>query len=151
MEHQGSPTCIFLVTSNSSSFQWLDWILVLLCNQVVSESFVTPWIVMHQAPWDFLGKNLEWVALISTRRSFQARDRAHVSWIGRWVLYHLTLLYVSCRHYFSFIFIFWKQMTNALFLKIQCYHIIIVLYLIWIWNIPILILFFSSEIVVCSH
>ena len=64
----------------------------------------------------------------------------------RQILYHLTLLYLSCRHYFSFVFIFWKQITNALFLKIQCYHIIIVLYLIWIWNIPILILFFSLKL-----
>ena len=35
----------------------------------------------------------------------------------RQILHHLTLLYLSCRHYLSFIFIFWKQITNALFFK----------------------------------
>ena len=34
---------------------------------------------------------LEWVAMPSSRRSFQPRDQRHVSyvsWIGRWVLYY---------------------------------------------------------------
>ena len=34
---------------------------------------------------------LEWVAMLSLRRSSQARDQtrvSYVSWIGRWVIYH---------------------------------------------------------------
>ena len=31
---------------------------------------------------------LAWIAISFSRRSSQPRDRAHVSYIGRWVLYH---------------------------------------------------------------
>ena len=67
----------------------------------------------------------------------------------RQILYHLTHLYLSYRHCFSFIFIFWEQMTNALFLKMLPHHHCLIPYKIG--NVPILILFFSSDIVMYSH
>ena len=47
--------------------------------------FVTPWAVTHQTPlsWDSPGKNTEWFAILSSKGSFQLRDRTHFSCIGR--------------------------------------------------------------------
>ena len=57
-------------------------------------SFANPWTVAHQAPLS-MGilqvRTLEWVAMPSSRRSSQLKDRNHVSHIfctGSWVLYH---------------------------------------------------------------
>ena len=50
-------------------------------------------------PWDFPGKLLEWVAIFSSKRSSQPRDRicsrdriclSFVSGFGRWILYRCT-------------------------------------------------------------
>ena len=55
--------------------------------------FATPWTVAHQAPLSvgiLQARTLEWVAMPSSRGSFQPRDRIHVSYvfcIGRQVLY----------------------------------------------------------------
>ena len=61
--------------------------------QVVSDS-VTPWT--YSPPGTSIhgilqARILEWVAMPSSRESYQPRDRthvSHVSCIGRWVLYH---------------------------------------------------------------
>ena len=47
--------------------------------------FVTPWSVAHQAPLSmgiFQARILEWVAMPSSRGSFQPRDRTQVSRIA---------------------------------------------------------------------
>ena len=56
--------------------------------------FVTPWTVTQQAPLSMgilQARILEWIAMPSSKGSFQLRDQTHVSYvscIGRWVLYH---------------------------------------------------------------
>ena len=49
-------------------------------------SFVTPWTVAGQAPLSrefFLARILEWVAISSSKGSFQPRDQTHVSCVSR--------------------------------------------------------------------
>ena len=62
--------------------------LVLSCLSC-ARLFVTLWTVAHQGyPWDSLWQ--KWVAMPSSRRSYQPRDQTHdsyVSCIGRQVLY----------------------------------------------------------------
>ena len=41
-------------------------------------------------PRGFLGNHMEWVAISFLRGSSQPRDRTHISWIGRHVLYWAT-------------------------------------------------------------
>ena len=36
----------------------------------------------------FQARILEWVAISSSRGSFRSRDRTHIFWVGRLVLYH---------------------------------------------------------------
>ena len=46
--------------------------------------------------WILQARILEWVAMPSSRGSFQPRDLVHISWVGRWILYpldHLGSLY----------------------------------------------------------
>ena len=50
---------------------------------------------------------LEWVAISFFRGSSWPRDQTHVSWIGRWILYH----YVSYR-FFRFISIKLRQLLS---------------------------------------
>ena len=56
--------------------------------------FVTPWIVACQAPLSMgilQAKILKWVAMPTSRESFQPRDQTCVSYVscmGRQVLYH---------------------------------------------------------------
>ena len=40
------------------------------------------------SPWDSPGKNLNWVAIYFSRGSSSPRDRTHISFIGRQILYH---------------------------------------------------------------
>ena len=57
----------------------------------MSDSFATPWTVAFQAPLHrgFPSKKiLEWVAISFSKGSSQPRDRAHISRIGRQILYH---------------------------------------------------------------
>ena len=49
--------------------------------RVCSVAKLCPW----DSPWTQI---LEWVAISSSRRSFQPRDQTHVSRIGRQILYH---------------------------------------------------------------
>ena len=57
----------------------------------MSDSFVTPWTIalpgssVHGIPQVRI---LEWVAISFSRGSFQPRDQACVTCIGRWILYH---------------------------------------------------------------
>ena len=42
-------------------------------------------------PWDSPGKNIEWVAMPSSRGSYRPRTQTCISYIfciGRWILYH---------------------------------------------------------------
>ena len=60
---------------------------VVHCAQSLScvQLFVTPWSVAHQAPLSmgiFQARILEWVAMPSSRGSFQPRDRTQVSRIA---------------------------------------------------------------------
>ena len=64
-----------------------------LVTSVVSDSFVTPGTVAHQASL-FMGilqaRILEWVAMFSSRGSSQPKAQtpmSYVSCISRWVLY----------------------------------------------------------------
>ena len=47
---------------------------------------------------------LEWVALSFSRGSSQPRDWTHISWIGRWILYHWAtseaLAHNICLHFY---------------------------------------------------
>ena len=61
--------------------------LLLLSHQVVSNSFVTPWTVAHQAPLSRFPRLLEWVAISFSRGFSWPRDRTYISCIGRWILY----------------------------------------------------------------
>ena len=57
----------------------------------MSDSFVTPWIVVSRAPLVHEISQagiLEWVAIFFSRGSSLARDPTRVSCIGRWILYH---------------------------------------------------------------
>ena len=42
-------------------------------------------------PWDFRGKNTEWVAISLSRGSSWLRDWTRISCIGRWILYHRVI------------------------------------------------------------
>ena len=48
--------------------------------------FSTPWTVAHQAPLSVHGVSqarvLEWVAISSSRGSFQLRDQTHISFVS---------------------------------------------------------------------
>jgi len=70
-----------------------DWIH--LCTKLLQSclTLATPWTVAHQAPLStgFSRQELKWVAVSSSRESYQLRDQSwvfYVSCIGRWVLYH---------------------------------------------------------------
>ena len=58
--------------------------------------WVTPWTIGHQTSlsmWIFQARKLQWVAMPSSRGSFQLKDWTHISYvscIGRWVLYQLV-------------------------------------------------------------
>ena len=58
---------------------------VSVCHSVVSDSFVTPWTVAHQAPLS-MGilqvRILEWIAIPFSRGSSQPRDQTQVSCIA---------------------------------------------------------------------
>ena len=49
--------------------------------------FATPWMASCQAPLS-MGLPRPWVAISFCRVSFWPRDWTHVSYIGRWILYH---------------------------------------------------------------
>ena len=60
-------------------------------QQVVSDSFATPWTEAHQGPLSMgfpTGKSTGWAAISSSRGSVLPRDGTHVSSIGKWILYH---------------------------------------------------------------
>ena len=83
LSHQGNP-CIYMFCAVSSCFScvWLFATLRTVAHQFMGFSSVHG---ILQA------KILEWVAMSSSRGSFQPRDRTHVSYvsyIGRQVLYH---------------------------------------------------------------
>ena len=82
---QGRVVCSFL----SASATWANHLLLLFSGSVMSDSFMTPWTVAHGvlSPWDFQARIPEWVAISISRESSQARDRIHVSCIGRHVSY----------------------------------------------------------------
>ena len=52
--------------------------------------FSNSWTAAHQAPvyGVFQARILEWVAISFSRGSSHTRDQAHVSCIGRWIIYH---------------------------------------------------------------
>ena len=61
---------------------------------VMSNSFAIPWTIYSLPASSVHGisqaRILEWVAISSSRGSYQIRDRTHISWvscIGRWFLY----------------------------------------------------------------
>ena len=60
---------------------------------VVSNLFVIPWTVAHQAllSMGFPGKNIGVVAISSSRGSSQPRDWTHISCIGQQLLYHCAI------------------------------------------------------------
>ena len=59
----------------------LMWLIVVWSLSGV-QLFATPWTARLLCPWDFPGKNTEWVAI-----SF-SRDQTHISCTGRRILYH---------------------------------------------------------------
>jgi len=71
-------------------------VCVCLCSHMrsaVSDSYATLWTIACQAPLSmgfFKARIVEWVAISSSRRSSQPRDGTHVSYTGRWILYHYT-------------------------------------------------------------
>ena len=74
------------VSSNSSSTSW-----TVACQKPVA-SFLFPSIL--------LAKTLEWVAISFSRGPSQPRDWTHISWTGRWILYHWTTVenpMLNCR------------------------------------------------------
>ena len=46
------------------------------------------------SPWDFPGKNTEWVAISSSKGFSQPRNQTRISCIGRWILYHWVKLLI---------------------------------------------------------
>ena len=53
--------------------------------------FAVPWTAAQQAPlfiWVLQARILDWVAISFSRGSSQPRDKTHVSYSGRWILYH---------------------------------------------------------------
>ena len=59
-------------------------------HSVVSDSSAAPWTVALQAPLSmefFQARLLEWIAISSSRGSSQHRERTHISFIVRWILY----------------------------------------------------------------
>ena len=58
----------------------------------MSDSSATPWAVDHQSPLSMgFSRQLEWVAISSSRGSSWPRDRTLVSCIGRQILYHWAI------------------------------------------------------------
>ena len=69
-----------------------------LVTSVVSDSFATPWAVVHQAPLSIRlsqARILGWVAMSSSKGSSSPRDRTHVFCLlhCRWILYPLRQLH----------------------------------------------------------
>ena len=59
------------------------------------------WPSVLPCPWDLPGRNTEWVDTLLSRGSSWLRDPTHISYIGRWILYHwdtqeATLGYCCC-------------------------------------------------------
>ena len=66
-------------------------VLLLFSCWVVSNSFVIPWMVAHQAPLSngiSQARILEWIAIYFSRGSSWPRDWTHVPCIGKQILYH---------------------------------------------------------------
>ena len=63
--------------------------------------FVTPWTLTlpgSSVHGVFQARRLEWVAISSSRGSFQLMDQAHVCYIGRRILYHWATVPCCLRH-----------------------------------------------------
>ena len=70
---------------------YLNYTCCVLTCSVVYGSLRPPWTTAHQAPlfmWILQARILEWIAISFSRGSSWPRNWAHVSWIGRWILYH---------------------------------------------------------------
>ena len=64
---------------------------LLFSREVVSNYFVTPWTVAHQAPLSMgfpQARRLEWIAISFSRESSQPRDWTWISCLSRRILYH---------------------------------------------------------------
>ena len=73
------------MTSKTSISSFLIFMIIYVCNHVYVWLFVTPWTVAHQTSLSMgilQAKILEWVAMPSSRQSFQPRDRTQVSHIA---------------------------------------------------------------------
>ena len=82
-EHTGEVSAFKPVSE--SHIKW--W----LYNIVLSHSVMSDSLGPHGckvALCNFLARILEWVAISFSRRSLWPRDQTHVSWSGRWILYH---------------------------------------------------------------
>ena len=73
--------------SASSTLLSTQYKLLWFSHQVVSNSFVTPWTVAHQAPLSRFPRLQEWVAISFSGGSSWPRDRTYVSCISSWILY----------------------------------------------------------------
>jgi len=77
-----SPDLFFSI----ASIFYCVWVLTQFSHV---QLFVTPWTVACQAPLSMgilQARILEWVAMSSSRGSFQPRGQTQVSCIGRWIL-----------------------------------------------------------------
>ena len=93
LSHKGRPSQ-HIFSHYMVAWNWVLHACVLSCL-VVSDSLqhheLQPTRLL--CPWDFPGKNLEWVAISSFSRSSHMRDGIRVSYvtsIGRQILYHLA-------------------------------------------------------------
>ena len=74
--------CLVLVALSGSC----DHVYVWVCAQ--SHPTLHPRLL---CPWNFPGKNIEWISISFSRGSSQPRDQTHISWvscIGRGILGH---------------------------------------------------------------
>ena len=67
---------------------------------LINNSLWPPWTTAHQAPLHRISqaRTLEWVAISSFRETFWPRDRTHISYIGRQILYHWAIKRNSFSH-----------------------------------------------------
>ena len=87
LKSEKHPLCLWILVNALHT-------VVAVIYQVMSNPFVTPWTVAHQAPLPMAFSKqeiLEWVAISSPRGPSWPRDRTPISfgsYIGRCILYH---------------------------------------------------------------
>ena len=78
-----------LLVLNSISWPYETVLCVCMLSHV--QPFATPWTVALQSPSIrviFQARILEWIAISYSRRSSPPRDRTHIFYIGKQIVYH---------------------------------------------------------------